>query len=159
MQLFSLDLSLPFLLAAFSLCTSMLAVLGTVQLVVSAPAAAQGHHAHLQNRQSHEAATLDVGLGMYKRVTPWWGTVTAAGPLPCSTVTPLCCETDVFVCRSRFCSPRVTAPALDGQTHNVPPCETLALNSRELSNLTGLQAETQRRANARARTRLSQLAF
>ncbi|KAF8574415.1 hypothetical protein K439DRAFT_1642236 [Ramaria rubella] len=115
MQLFSLDLSLPIFLAIFSLCTSMLAVLGTVQLVVSAP-----QSGHLQNahRQSHDPAALEVGLGMYKRVTPWWTAVSSANP----GVVPL---------GSR------------------PPLSMAKL-------IMFRHAESQRRANARARTRFYQ---
>ncbi|KIJ31416.1 hypothetical protein M422DRAFT_783796 [Sphaerobolus stellatus SS14] len=143
MLLFSMELSFPVLLAAFSLCTSMLAVLGTVQLVISAPPAAhqgamaapphqhQHHSQHPQHSQyakvphsdagSGPTQTLEVGLGMQKRMRPWWGT----------TVSP---SDPAFI-------PLETRPPLS------------------MAKLIMLRhAETQRKANARARLRLAQMA-
>jgi len=135
-----MDLSFPILLAAFSLCTSLLALLGTVQLVVSAPQA--GHHngvmsatsatasaaahAHQQHMEYKTATTpahapVDVGIGAQKRFTPLWGTVSPTDP----SFVPL---------ESR------------------PP-----LSMAKLIMLR--HAESQRRANARARTRLAQAVF
>ncbi|GJJ14800.1 hypothetical protein Clacol_009068 [Clathrus columnatus] len=114
MQLFALELSFPILLAAFSLCTSMLAVLGTVQLVVSTPSNTHAHtHGH------GDQAALEVGLGMEKRLTPWIDNIspTDTGFVPFESRPPL-----------------------------------------SMAKLIMLRhAETQRRANARARLRLSQM--
>lgn len=138
MLLFTMDLSLPILLAAFSLCTSMLAVLGTVQLVISAPAAAHArqhlaaHHHHHHPAQHSQYAknptaaaqtqTFEMGLPMQKRVTPWWGTTrspTDPGFVPLESRPPLSMAKLIMF----------------------------------------RHAETQRKANARARTRLAQMSY
>lgn len=81
MQLFALELSFPVLLAAFSLCTSMLAVLGTVQLVISTPARTPVDLT--APSYPRDQAALEVGLGMEKRLlAPWLGNVSPTGMLP-----------------------------------------------------------------------------
>lgn len=156
MQLFSLDLSLPILLAAFSLCTSMLAVLGTVQLVVSAPAAVtQGHIQH-SHSHSHEPA-LEVGLEMYKRVTPWWGTISAAGQLHASQIHSVV-DADSTSADPNFVPLESRPPLSMAKLIMFRHVRTFCtVTCRSVLTRT-LQVATQRRSNARARTRLSQLA-
>ncbi|KAF8508459.1 hypothetical protein BU17DRAFT_99741 [Hysterangium stoloniferum] len=149
----TLDFSLPILLAVFSLCTSMLAVLGTVQLVISSPVQHRDQlEAGLGSRlgsnglvsASPSASKLgSIGMQMQMAIGMALSSSGSQNPFQRKSVTP----------SGMWWS--TTSPGVSPTGPSFTPLE--ARPPLSMAKLIMLRhADSQRRANQRARARMAQ---